>query len=73
MVSYSEYAKEWGQSLIIAVIVSFTSVFLFVFFGGINFDTERGRLALFVFTFSIGILATYVALFKWKKRLDIFG
>jgi len=69
MVSYSDYTKEWGQSLIIGTLIAFSAVLLFVGIGGIDFGTERGRLALFLFAFTVGMISVYLALFKWKKNI----
>ena len=66
MVSKSDYAKEWMQSLIIGASMAAISVVLFIF-GGFDLSTERGRLAVFVWAFVVGMIATYLALFKWKK------
>jgi len=42
---------------------------LFVGIGGIDFGTEHGRLALFLFAFTVGMISVYLALFKWKKNI----
>jgi hypothetical protein len=72
MGSYSNYAREWTQSLIIASSIAFISVMLFIF-GGFDLNTERGRLALFLWAVAVGVISTYLALFKWKRGMTILS
>jgi len=60
------HVNEWGQSLVLASSIAFLSVIMFVF-GGFDLTTERGRVILFIWTVTVGMIGTYLALFKFKK------
>ncbi len=68
MVSKTAYVKEWGQSLIIASALALISAVIFLS-GGFDLTTEQGRNVLFLWMVGIGMIATYIALFKFRKGL----
>ena len=68
MTSYKEYVTEWGQSLMIASSIAVVTVLMFVW-GGFDLTTERGRTMLFLWSVGIGLIGSYLALFKFRKGI----
>ena len=66
MTTYKEHVTEWGQSLLIASSIAMVTVLMFIW-DGFDLDTERGRVMLFLWTVGVGMIATYLALFKFRK------
>lgn len=67
-VNKTDYGFEWAQALFIAFIIGIASFALFSW-GGFDLSDENGRLFFFIWAFVVGIVATYFAIFKWKKSL----
>lgn len=68
MVSKKAYVTEWMQSLVIATSLALVSVIIFIS-GGFDLATENGRAVLFLWMIGIGMIATYLALFKFRRGL----
>lgn len=66
MTSITNHVTEWGQSLVLATSIALITVIMFVL-GGFDLATERGRLILFLWTVAVGMIGTYLALFKFRK------
>ena len=64
----TDYAVEWSQSICVAGLLAVLLIVVFSF-GGFSIDSENGRVFLFIWALFLGIIATYIAIFKVRKSL----
>jgi hypothetical protein len=64
--SFKKHVVEWTQSLVLATSIALVTVIMFVW-GGFDLATERGRVILFLWAVGVGMVGTYLALFKFRK------
>lgn len=66
-----QYATEWAQALVLALVMSIVFFTIFVW-GGISLYTDdNARMFLFMVSVVIGFVAVYFAIFKLKKSWSL--